>query len=502
MLNHPASRLLWAGTIALALGTGPAVAQTEKRNPGPPAIPVTVEFADEPHRIESVGLTVLLPVGSTAQSQRVGPHTKVRVAPAPPDETWLVNIDTPLSRDGNLTAAQVAEGVLKQVLESVGVSLRKPDPGKGIETKSVETAGQVLERRDTVQVPGCPAPGSRFYVRLPRGPEEAPVVRGYTVFPAGSGRFVTFELLTTEPEFPRTRQIYESTVATARLEDAGALAASRGAAIEAGTALLGGTTPEDLRAIIADRGEAWYRIYKEAPTKADGDATEIGYQRVRFWSGHRGEIDPSRERSRWSAADRQDGFLVRIEGRSVLDGQIIDSRGAYFMTPDRTEEVWTIQMAIRDVPSGPGARRSPVQTWTETGARSARGMSVTVSGVGRSSEAARPVVPDQGYINQVESLLLPQLLVRRGQPGEYGFYLYQSEFGNVRLRRDVLEAVPDAPGVWRITTRLTEDKEPRVSLYKSTGDLISTRMADGTIVEPATRPRLLDLWRSKGLPLD
>jgi hypothetical protein len=153
-------------------------------------------------------------------------------------------------------------------------------------------------------------------------------------------------------------------------------------------------------------------------------------------------------------------------------------------------------MAIRDP-----KRRNP-ETWLESGARSGGSMSVTVGGTAEVGKQARPTVPDQGYVSQVEGMLLPQIMVRDAKPGDFGFYVYQSEFGNVRLRRDVLEQVPDDPGSWRLTTRMTEDKEPRVSLYKSTGELISSRQSDGVIMEPITLDRLVELWRRKNLPMN
>jgi hypothetical protein len=474
----------WLGFAASASGQPPARGAT----------PGVVPLAEEPFRIQSVGLSIRLPEGASTEAQRAGDRSLVRVNPS--DLTWLMNIDTPQSRDGTLVPSKVADQVLKEILDSFGVPLRKLDPNKGLEIENIETTGIVLERTDALVIPGSKTPGARFYVKVPRGAGETAAIRGYTVFQIGPGRFVTFDLATTEPEFARAKRCYETSLATVTFDDANALAMSRGAAVEAGITLMSQLTPDALRSIIESRGETWYRIYKEAPTKSDADATELGYQRVRAWVGQRGELDPGKEKSRWQSADRQQGFLVLIEGRSLVDGSVVDSRGVYFMTPDRSEETWSLQMAFRKA-----GRKNP-ETWLETGARSASSMSVTVNGVGQAAKQARPVVPEQGYVTLVESMVLPQVMIRAGESREYGFYMYQSEFGNVRLRRDVSAEVADAPGTWRITTRMTEDKEPRVSLYRSSGELISTRHPDGTIMEPTTFQRLVDLWRRKGLPMN
>ena len=460
------------------------------------AAPAPITMAEEPLRIQSVGLTLHLPEGTSASAERMGERSVMRISPGDEAAAWVLTVDTPASSDKDLTPTKIADKVQEQVLNSVGVPNQKFDPKKGITTESVETTGRVLERVDAVTIPGSRAPGARFYVLLPRGPDEAPAVRGYTVFPAGAGRFVTFDLVTTEPNFARARTVYETIIAAATFDDVDALAAARGAAVESGISLVTSLTPADLRTIVESRGESWYRLYREAPTKADFDATEVGYQHVKAWVGQRGEMDPRKERARWEVADREQGFLVLIEGRSLMEGQTIDARAVYFMKPDRGEETWTVQMAVREQ-----GRRNPA-TWLESGARSAGSMSVTVSGTAEVGKQAKPTVPDQGYVTQVEGMLLPQIMVREARPGEYGFYVYQSKFGNVRLRRDELEQVADDPGSWRLTTRMTEDEEPRVSLYKSSGELISSRQSDGVIMVRTTLERLVELWRRKNLPMD
>ncbi|MCC6661005.1 MAG: hypothetical protein IT437_08990 [Phycisphaerales bacterium] len=462
----------------------------------PGATPAAVVMGEEPIRIQSVGLTVHVPEGTRASSERTSDRSVTRISPTDDPDSWILTIDTPASRDHNLSTVQVADKVLQQVLDSVGIPKQKFDPKQGITTESIETAGKVLERTDTISIPGSKSPGSRFYTLLPRGPGEPPAVRGYTVFPAGAGRFVSFDLITTEPNFARARTIYETIIAAATFDDADALAAARGGAVESGITLMSSLTPADLRRVVESRAETWYRLYREAPGKAALDATELGYQHVKAWVGQRGDLDPTKQRSHWKSSDRQQGFLVLIEGRSLLEGQTIDSRAVYFMTPDRGEETWTIQMAVRT----PG-RRDPA-TWLESGARSGGSMSVSVSGTAEVGKQAKPTVPDQGYVTQVEGMLLPQIMLRGAKPGDFGFYVYQSEFGNVRLRRDVLEQVPDDPSSWRLTTRMTEEKEPRVSLYKSTGELISSRQADGAVMEPTTLDRLVELWRRKNLPMN
>jgi hypothetical protein len=119
----------------------------------------------------------------------------------------------------------------------------------------------------------------------------------------------------------------------------------------------------------------------------------------------------------------------------------------------------------------------------------------------------QPLVPGDGYINQVEMFLLPQLLVRARITGELGFYSYQSGFENIQLRRDTVTQPADRPGAWQISTRVSEDRDPYTSLFNERGDLIQTALphdvqGDIPAWTPVTLQRLVELWQAKGLPMN
>ncbi|QYU68544.1 dUTP diphosphatase [Leptolyngbya sp. 15MV] len=215
--------------------------------------------------------------------------------------------------------------------------------------------------------------------------------------------------------------------------------------------------------------------------------------------GQRGELDGAAS-ANWGELERQQGYIVRIEARQLQGDQVVDSIGQYFMSLDRKEEMWALRLAARSLSS-----RRVVQSLTEIGARSGTSMSVTVSG-STEPRSISPFVPDTGYLNQVEMFLLPALLVRSkagdGQAREVGFYTYQSEFNNVRLRRDAVRADASRLGAIRITTQTSEDRDPIVSIYNQRGELIQTTTADGSVREPIELPRLMDLWKRKNLPID
>jgi hypothetical protein len=489
-------------TLACLLGLQAAHAQNRST---PPPRPTAIPLAEEPVRLESAGLKLLMPEGVVSQVDRAGRYESIEISPPPPDQTWAVTVKTPRSAKTEITPTDVAGEALKQLLASVGVQHLAPKPQEGVRlNRQMEHAAEIIEEVKPLVIEGCEEAGARFYVRLARGAGETPAVRGYSVFRAAPGHFVVFELFTTDDQFDRARPLYEIIVARAEFDHAGDKSAARQLTVEAGLAVLSGLTPEDFSSIISTRPEQLLRTFREAPGGADADATEIGYQRIRVRSGHRGELDRTRDKARWDDTDRQEGYIVTIEARTILreENRLVDSLGTYFMTPDRAEEAWTLQMAIRDGSAKTKGSRDATGTWFETGARSGRGMTITVTGKGQVDKNIRPMVPDRGYLTQVEMLLLPQVLMRAKQPGEFGFYTYQSSKEAVALRLDKLTESPDRPGLWTLTTRVTEDAPPRLSLYTERGELIRATLPDKTVVEPISKDRLLQLWKSKGLPMN
>ena len=467
-----------------------------------PARPVAMVLAEEPIRLDAVGLSFRIPEGLVSQSMRVGGTEKIRIIPAGGEPAWEVLADAPRSSKREMTPGEVADAALKQILESVGVR-RLENDGPAARPVGFEGGGQVIDRTDALRIDGCAEPGARFYVRFPvpdGGRNEPDAVRGYTVFRGAPGQFVVFELFTTAPALESARAYYEFIVANASLADRAGAVVERGAAVEAAFDLLARLKPEDLRAIAAERPELFLRSYREAKGGADGDAVEIGYQRVRTWWGRRGELDSARSVEGLKGDDRDEGLLVSIEGRTLLHDtdQLVDSVGTYFVLADRSEEAWTLQMAVRDL--GQNGRKRPAATYFETGARSREALAVSITGKGQQKQQVQPMVPAKAYINQAEMLLLPQILMRFKVPGEYGFYTYQSQSMNVSLRRDQLEPMADRPGMWSLKTRVTEDAEPRVGWYDDTGRVVRIALPDKTIIEPFDPGRLMDLWARKGLP--
>lgn len=450
--------------------------------------PTVVTFDPKPLRMETVGLTMQVPEGATIDSTSVGTTATTRVIPA--EGGWVLNIQTPRTSNPTLTAVRVMDDLAEQVLRMSGQVL---DPRGNV----IGVPSRVIERTESLRIGDREA--ARFYAELTPASTGAAVVNGYTVFRLSDTQYVTFELLTPKDQFDKARTVYETVVATVRFEDPEALTTSRQAAVNTGLALFQALTPEVMDELVRAQPERWDRLYRPAPTGVDADAEEVAYRRTRYSRGRRGELDPLKSPAQYTSTDRAEGYLVRIDSRylqkpGTVDQVIGDTMGIFWMSPDRSEEAWTVRQTLRQGAS--------TRTFVETGARRNRALTVSIHGDGIQDKALRPLIEGEGYVSRVEFFLLPALMVRSRTPADFAFYCFQSESSRIRLRRDTLEEDPRRPGFWILTTRQHEDAEPQIARYDDKGRFISATLPDGSVWEPIEFARLVQLWRRKNLPLD
>lgn len=532
LIRPPARSLAFAAVLLSALAV-PAAAQTSGRTPGqtftnapnataannqPDASPATaavVELANEPFRIDSAGLSMYLPLGSLAQTTRLGEQAAVRITPPTPlgqRPIWIMNIQTVNAPAAQQSTEWLADRIIDQLRASGGrlnVDVATGSGGaRSLEsTRSTisKTAIQLLARDPALRVGESVA--DRAYLVVP-APGGEPVIHGHSVFHVADDRFVTFELITAQEFFPEVKPVYETTVATATFVDPTEAAARRFAAIQAGKLLIERFTEADYAAVVdgsafgeSSEGvyERWERLFTPGGTGREIDDLEHGYKRVQTWIGFRGEIEPQRSREGWTPAEREPGYLLKMQTRLIqptpAGDQIVDSEATFFMSKDRNEEAWTIRMGLTD-PTGAEV------LWRETGARDGASVTIAVEEPGAPPRAIKPVIRGDGYVSRLEAFLLPHLIVRSGIVTEYGFYAYQPSLQTIAFRTDALEQPANMPGRYRLTTRLAEDLEPQTSTYESDGQLRQTRLPDGRTWQPIQFERLYRLWQSKDLPLD
>jgi hypothetical protein len=463
----------------------PAAPAPAAATPTTPGQPTRVEFADDPLRLDAVGLTMLVPTNAAVQSTRIGGTTTAQIVDKA--SRWLINVQTPQATTPESSVTTAADQTIALIQGSVGVT----DPSQ---TKVVSTEAKLLSR-NRGELSGQAV--EQFYLSVPRGVagDAGRLVKGYTIFKPTPNQFVVLELVTTESEFPTVRPVFETVAGTATFADMTRVSQSRAAAIQAGTALFARLTPADWNALL-DGVERWQRLSRPSATGDASDAEEIGYRGLAFRRGNRGEIDPDRDMATWSAADRDEGYLARVRVR-VLEGkdQVIDSEANYFTTPDRTDESWEVRTYVRT------RAGKTLGTWRETGGRAGQDVTVQVEQTGQSPRVVKPLIQGEGYLGAVEALLLPRVMIRSAAQSEFAYYTYRTQSENISLRRDRLDKAKTPGGGWVITTTFREGEREQVASYTQAGELIQIDLGDGRVWKPTELDALFNLWKRKGLPV-
>ncbi len=476
------ARMPLLAALVLAAAAPWAGAQPAPSNAPPDA----VALSTSPITIESLGLTLSLPEGSGAETVASGTDaaavtTQVVFA----DASGVTAIHGKRTSDESLGVKGVAEDLLEQMLATSG---RLNSQGKLVPGSS---RANVIDSRE-ISINAQDA--ARFYVRIPK-PDGRAEVRGYTVFRPEPGRFVLFELFTTPEKLDAARVSYETMVSSARFTGAGEIDLKRGAMVRAGAEVIGSLSAEDYREVFGSYGQHWERLYRPSRTGDEADDDEFGYRRIRAWVGRRGELEPDKSEDKWSEAEREPGYLLRVDARLLENGMIVDSRGLYFLSIDREREAWTLRMALRRE----GAKPSE---WRETGARDKNSMVVRIEQDGAAPRVVRPLMQGEGYVSMVETQLLPQLLVRASVPADFAFYAYMSQAETISLRTDSVKMPGGRDGRVEIVTRPREDGPSQTATYAPDGSLVRIDRPDGRVWEQTDHKRLIALWRSKGLPVN
>ena len=466
-----------------------------------------VELVENPMVIEAAGLTIYPPADARTQTVRVGDQPTVQILSA--DSTWMINITAPRTTDGTLDAAGVADSVARQLVSSGGTFKGKIDRQGRLEGDFKDSKIKIIERTDSLIISGIEA--ERFYASVPAGTDAPTVIQGYTVFKIAPTRFCIMELITTEPEFDRVKGIYATVVGTARFADQAALAEGRKLAVRAGTRLLDELTEDEYLAALAaangpDEKGRWERLFANpVENGAAIDQIDYGYRRVRAYAGKRGELNTGRQRADWRARDHQTGYIVQIDSRFLDHGRVVDSKGMFFMTPDRNEEAWSLTVAVRDAENP----RAKPDVYTEVGAREGMDLTVRTEGPGIAPRTVKPVFQTDGYITQIERYILGPLLLQKKKVADYAFYAWNSAADPpaVTLMRASLSAPDVEDGYWEVETRPTETQEPQHTSFRDDGEAIITVLPDNPILgrrmwEPVALQELARIWREKGLPMN
>lgn len=482
MLVLAPTRFAWFLSIFVLIGGAGGIARAQP------------ELSDVEITRPAVGLHTMLPVGVTRSSYVIAGRGSDRITL--PGIAALVNLtDRQLSEPKTIRV--VADSIIRDHLSAVSSLDVDPD-GPGENRLELQTAKGRLLSRETREINGWPA--EVFYLQIASlGGEDS--AYGYAVFMPTETTVALFELQTTAGELARAKPYFELMVNSTRIVDPLAAEARRAMGVEAGLAFFQSLTADDFEAVIEQFGEDWRyeRFLQASETADDQDAVELGYRRTRFALGTRGELKTGSGRGSSRPEDRQRGYLVFQEARILHGEQIIDVTAGYFVSPDRSQESWTIRQSIKSA-TDPAAQASGVVV--ETGVRSRSDLTISRVSGGGPVETIHPAIEGVGYISRAEVLLLPYLLMHKGAAGDYRFYAFNQAADRVTLRQDRFEAPTAERPTWRHTSSPAEGSPGQTAIYSGRMELIRAERGDGQVWEPITLRRLYDLWTAKGLPME
>jgi hypothetical protein len=455
--------------------TKPEQTATPASSPIKGARTVTTAFEPAPFSLEESGIAFLIPKGAKADAQHGGGAAEIQIIPE--DKSWIVRVYTRQFSDRGMTTGELMKNQITVVQEAVA-------------QERVEAT--TLEHDKTALVAGRPA--ERVYLAVPGKDGTAEIVRGITAFKSQPGVFVFCDVICDRSRFEAARVVYEDLQTTLTVADPAESNEKIAALVKAGASLLSSVTEEDLREIVKANPSRWERFYTPAADGSDAGASEIGYRRVQTGVGKRSSLAEF-----GAGANDAEGFYVQIDSRMRVGEHYADMQGIFFLSLDRREELWTLTTALK----------TPAKTTVvrETGARSGENLTATITKNNAFSEG-KPIqytIPPEGYLSRVEHYLLPQIMVKKGVLSDFAFYTYQHEDSQIRLRRDGLSQADKQGKVFELSSSLRSVGGAKSFLQttrlRSTGELIETRVADGSVWEPAGVQRLLELWKSKGLPV-
>lgn len=471
---------------------------------GPPALPIDeAVLSKDTLAVPEVGMTVRVPLEARAERSTLAGVASVQVVAK--DDRWQIRITTPRTSNASVTVREAMDKAILDTARRTGMIRDSKGTDIASDAMILEPSGGGSRVVRLAGAQGASALGERAVLSYPDGSRPgARSVQAIAFFKPTPTQFVVIELVCAQEAWASAKPAFDALVASTTFANLESQQSERQKVVAAGKALLSGLSETDYVAAMPEEGKGapqWFRLSRPAPTGAESDAQELGYRGVRFWRGRLSDVGASVTSENANA----EGYLVEIVARLIQPlgaGEkgytLIDTKATYFLSLDREDEAWVASTSLRD------SRLSKGRVLTETGARHGRSLSVQISESGQKTISLAPTVPPEGYLSQVESHLLPRLLIKSGVAGEapmdFGFYAYRSDSQSVSLRRDRVARDPSQANAWTITTTFREGEPPQTSVFRDDADLVRTRLSDDRTWTPTTLEALMKLWEAKGLP--
>jgi hypothetical protein len=430
--------LLW-GTCAGLIGAE----ATPAGKPGGPAGAAGRVLADERWVDRAYGMSLQPPLGVKMVSQSADDYL-LRIA----DEAGIFTMSAAVKHSRSpLTLAKVVDQAQKQVQGAQGVA-------QLVSQKPVQLAGR---------------PGNILYFNMPLG-KSGQAMFAQAVVQLTPTTYAVFEANCEFQHMGKVQPLFESMLQTLEIVDPRELDKQREAALGLGQQFRTGLTLKQIHAALVD--EQYYRMLELGK--------DIGYMRVRQQAGKK---------------DGKNAVGIELQYRFAMAGGWIDLLANYWLFDDDSSEQWTITTTRRfDRPVGGGAAGAAVtkETFVETGIRAGQTLTITLDAPAGHKQHAFEV-PRVGYLSQVESLMLAQLLPI-DRPATYGFYCYHSNLGRITYRTD--QVTPALTG-FTLSTTLSPNEPAIRSSYDSSRRLTEKALSPERTLTPTSAQEIQRLWRGR-----
>lgn len=474
-----------AASLALALAaTCLLPAANSLAQDAAPQETTTTELSDSTLNLQGLGIELSLPVGSTSTTHSLSRETKAEILGK--DNAWRLTVTTQTSANKELEAKEAAEKILANLQKIYAIDdVQRPDAVIG-------TFARIMDPIEKITFKGGEA--FRFFIYQPADRPSAPdTVRGVGVVKIGAGQMLVWDMHAPEANYDQAKDALNAMLGSVRTTATPLAFADRKLAIKTGQRLLDSLTDEEMKSIFQNYGERWYRLYETLP---DSTEKEIGYRKIRAWTGHRSELGGLSARERDEA-----GYLVEIQARTLgeetsgMERVVYDSKGTYFVSEDKAREAWNLVVVIKQ-----GGRNS---AFTEVGAREGfEELLVTTDDPSGPGKTLQIDIKEEGYLPMPFSLILPTLLTETEATGDVAFYTYRSDASAVTFRHDAVRHDPDNPGGWIHRSSVSADSPQIVKYLDKTGRIQREELPGDRQWVKTDIQELSRIWRQKNLPMD
>jgi hypothetical protein len=472
-----------AAALAAPHAAGQAAKTATQPPPAAPSKAVDPSLEPNPLVVETLNLTFHPPRGASTVAQVLNGQPVVDLRDNPDEPTWTMRVQAMKSTvaENPSPKAQVDDLLadLTRAKREYKVLLNEPRTVSGLQ-------GHVCFL-DRVTPDAEPEKRERF-------------ISGWLVLPIASDEFMVFAVQTLPEHFAAMKPVFEACFNTIALRSRDEVRSEQLRRLENGLTVLKSLTRENLHQLVGSK--QWTRIYKP-PTAAGQPSEEVGCALIEVLEAKRGALNPERNESKFSADERKEGLMVRVQGRYIQDAQrrvFYDSIALYWLAWDQSEEAWSVRATQR--------QGDAEKSEAETGVRIApsTGQPVATLSVIKQTSDGQPVpneweVPEV-YLSQALHWIIGRLLPRDiTSPQEYAWYFYVPSSMQPKMYQRLDRWEPGGDGHFTLTTYLTPDAPPLTSVYARDGAFIRRTHTDGSITEPVELAELRRIWKSKGIPV-